>query len=175
MRTKKLYGINNNSNDVGVVRMYVTTCVTSNLQMNPNHLQQFLPNLHKWISVNQLFQAQLASSKRMVLWQTLRFTNKLWNEHNFEDGSSAKIIHNLHGDQQITHFRFMGNGSRYIRTHYAIAFIVNSIHVFSHLRLKSAIKDFKTSATAVTCAHNQWWHSKKERNISARAITCAQN
>ena len=35
--------------------------------------------------------------------------------------------------------RFMDNGSRYIRTHYAIAFIVNSIHVFSHLRLKSAI------------------------------------
>ena len=25
-------------------------------------------------------------------------------------------------------------------------------------------KGSKTSATAVTCAHNQWWHSKKERN-----------
>ena len=31
-----------------------------------------------------------------------------------------------------------------------IAFIVNSIHVFSHLRLKSEIK-----CAAVTCAHNQ--------------------
>ena len=47
MRTKNLYGINYNSNDVGVVRMYVTTCVTNNLQMNPIHLQQFLPTLHK--------------------------------------------------------------------------------------------------------------------------------
>ena len=40
--------------------------------------------------------------------------------------------------------RFMDNGSRYIRTHYAIAFIVNSIHVFSHLCLKSAIMHHKT-------------------------------
>ena len=69
----------------------------------------------------------------------------------------------------------MGNGSLYIHTHYALAFIVNSIHVFSHLRLKSAPEDFKTSSTAVTCAHNQWWHSKKERNIFAHAVTCAQN
>ena len=48
----------------------------------------------------------------------------------------------------------------------------------NHLRLKSAKnapQDFKTPATAVTCAHNQWWHSKKERNISACAVTCAQN
>ena len=37
---------NNKSNGVGVVRMYVTTCVTNKLQMNPVHLQQFLPNLH---------------------------------------------------------------------------------------------------------------------------------
>ena len=35
-----------------------------------------------------------------------------------------------------THFRFMGNRSRYIHTHYAIAFIVNSIYVFNHLRQK---------------------------------------
>ena len=28
---------------------------------------------------------------------------------------------------------------------------------------------------SLDCAHNQWWHSKKERNISARAVTCAQN
>ena len=28
MRTKNLYGINNNSNGVGVMRMYVMTCVT---------------------------------------------------------------------------------------------------------------------------------------------------
>ena len=41
MRTKNLHGINNksNSNSVGVVRMYVTTCVTNKLQMNPVHLQ----------------------------------------------------------------------------------------------------------------------------------------
>ena len=38
------------------------------------------------------------------------------------------------------HVRFMSNGRRYIHTHYAIAFAVNSIHVFSHLRQKSAIK-----------------------------------
>ena len=46
MRTKNLYGINNESNGVGAVRMYVTTCVTNELQMNPVHLQQFVPNLH---------------------------------------------------------------------------------------------------------------------------------
>ena len=34
----------------------------------------------------------LASSKRMVIWQTLRFTDKLWNKHNFEYGSSAKLF-----------------------------------------------------------------------------------
>ena len=34
----------------------------------------------------------------------------------------------------------MGNGSPYIHTHYAITFTVNSIHVFGHLHLKSAIK-----------------------------------
>ena len=45
MRTKNQYGINYRSNGVGVVRMYVTTCVTNKLQMNPVHLQQFLPNL----------------------------------------------------------------------------------------------------------------------------------
>ena len=33
------------SNGVGVVRMYVTTCVTNKLEMNPVHLQQFLLNL----------------------------------------------------------------------------------------------------------------------------------
>ena len=60
--------------------------------MNRVHLQQFLPNLHNWTSVNQLFQAQLPSSKRMEIWQTLRFTNKLWNEHNFVYGSSAKLF-----------------------------------------------------------------------------------
>ena len=43
---KYLYGINNKSSGVSVVRMYVTTCVTNKLQMNPVHLQQFLPNLH---------------------------------------------------------------------------------------------------------------------------------
>ena len=75
MRTKNLYGINNKSNGVGVVRMYVTT--TNKLQMNPAHLQQFLANLHNSTSVNQLFQAQLVSSKRMEIWQTLRFMNKL--------------------------------------------------------------------------------------------------
>ena len=89
-----MYGINNKSNGVGVVRMYVTTYVTNKLQMNHVHLQQFLPNLHNWTSVNQLFQAQLAFSKRMEIWQTLRFTNKLWNEHNFEYGSSAKLLGN---------------------------------------------------------------------------------
>ena len=39
MRTKNLYGINNKSNDVGVVRMYVTTCVTNKLQTFHNFLQ----------------------------------------------------------------------------------------------------------------------------------------
>ena len=92
MQTKNLYGINNKSNGLGVVRMYVTTWVTNKLQMNPVHLQQFLPNRHNWTSVNQLFQAQLVSSKRMKIWQILRFTNKLWNEHNFEFGSSAKLF-----------------------------------------------------------------------------------
>ena len=24
-------------------------------------------------------------------------------------------------------------------------------------------------------SHNQWWHSKREHNISARAVTCAHN
>ena len=62
--------------------------------MNPVHLQQFLPNLHNWTSVNQLYQAQMASSKRMEIWQKLRFTNKLWNVHNFEYGSSAKLFTN---------------------------------------------------------------------------------
>ena len=38
MRTKNLYGMNNKSNGVDVVRMYVTTCVTNKLQMNPIHL-----------------------------------------------------------------------------------------------------------------------------------------
>ena len=50
MRTKNLYGKNNKSNGVGVVRMYVTTCVTNKLQMNTVHLQQFLPNLRNWTS-----------------------------------------------------------------------------------------------------------------------------
>ena len=136
MRTKNVYGINNKSNGVGVMRMHITTCVTNKLQVNPVHLQQFLPNLLNWPSVNQLFQAQWASSKRMEICQTLRFTKKLWNEPN-----KCKIIHNLQEGQQInTHFRFMGNGSSYIHTHYAIALIVNSIFVFSHLHQKSAIK-----------------------------------
>ena len=80
IRTKNLYGINNKSNGV-----------TNKLQMNPVHPKQFLPNLHNWTSVNRLFQAQLASSKRMEIWQTSRFLKKLWNEHNFEYGSSAKL------------------------------------------------------------------------------------
>ena len=33
VRIKNLYGINNNSNGLCVVRMYVTTCVTNKLQM----------------------------------------------------------------------------------------------------------------------------------------------
>ena len=89
---KTVYGINNKSNGVGVVCMNVTTCVTNDHQMNPVNLQQFPPNLHNWTSVNQLFRAQLASSKRMEIWQTLRFTNKLWNEHTFECGSRAKLF-----------------------------------------------------------------------------------
>ena len=118
------------------LRYQLTPNILTMLQMNPLHLQQFLPNLHNWTSVNELFQAQLASWKRMEIWQTLRLTNKLWNEH-----FQRKIIHNLREGQHInTHFRFMGNGCRYVHRHYAIAFIVNSIHVFSHLRPKSAIK-----------------------------------
>ena len=35
------------------------------------------------------------------------------------------------GQQINTHFRFVGNASRYIHTHCAITFIVYSIHVFS--------------------------------------------
>ena len=46
MRTKNLYGKKNKSNGVGLLRMYVSTCVTNKLQMNPEHLQQFIPNLH---------------------------------------------------------------------------------------------------------------------------------
>ena len=61
--------------DKAEVRTYIMTCVTNKLQMNP--VQQFFPNLHNRTSVNQLFQAQLASSKRSEIWQTLRFTNKL--------------------------------------------------------------------------------------------------
>ena len=60
MRTKNLYGINSKSNSVE--GMYVTTCVTNKPQMNP---------------LRQLFLAQLATSKRLEIWQTLRFTNKL--------------------------------------------------------------------------------------------------
>ena len=45
MRTKNLNEINNKSNGVGIVRMYVTICVTDKLQMNPVHLQQVLLNL----------------------------------------------------------------------------------------------------------------------------------
>ena len=92
MQTKNLHGINNKSKGVGVVRMYVTTFVTNKLQVNPVHLLQFLPNLHNWTSLNQLFQVQLASSKRMVIWQTLRFTDKLWKEHTFEYESSAILF-----------------------------------------------------------------------------------
>jgi len=92
MQTKNLHGINNKSKGVGVVRMYVTTFVTNKLKINPVHQLQFLPNLHNWTSVNQLFQAQLACSKRMQIWQTLRFTNKLWKEHNFEYESSAILF-----------------------------------------------------------------------------------
>ena len=58
MRTKYLYGINNKSSGVSVVRIYVTTCVTNKLQMNLVHLQQFLPILHNWTSINQLFHAK---------------------------------------------------------------------------------------------------------------------
>ena len=145
MQTKNLYKINNKSNGVGVVRMYVTTWVTNKLQMNPVQLLQFLPNLQNWTSINQLFQAQLASSKRIEIWRTLRFKNELWKEHNFEYGSSANVftiyrkvnrsiptpsLWVTQESQQInTNSQFMGNGSRYIQTHYAIAFIVNSIHV----------------------------------------------
>ena len=74
MRTKNLRGINNKSNGVGVERMNVTTCVTNKLQMNPVHLQQFLQNLHNCTAANQLFRAQLVSSKRREIWQTLRIS-----------------------------------------------------------------------------------------------------
>ena len=58
---------------------YVCNDFRYQYEMNAVHLQQFLPNLHNWTAVNQLFQAQLASSKRMVIWRTLRFTDKLSN------------------------------------------------------------------------------------------------
>ena len=61
MQTKNVYGIIIKSNDV---------CI----------------DLRNWTSVNQLFQEQLASMKRMKNWQKLRYTNKLWNGHNFEYG-----------------------------------------------------------------------------------------
>ena len=112
--------------------------------MNLVHLQQFLPNLPNWTSANQLFQAQLASSKIMEIWETLRFTNRLWNEHNFEYGSSAKLFTIYIGQQINMHFWFMGNGSRNIHTHYVIFVIVDFIHVFSHLRLQSAIKCYRS-------------------------------
>ena len=67
MQTKNLHGIKNKCNGVGVVGMYVTACVTNKLQMNPVHVLQSLANLHNWTSVNQLFRAQFASSKRMEI------------------------------------------------------------------------------------------------------------
>ena len=139
MRTENLYGINNKSNSVGVVRMYVTTCGTNKLQMNPDHLQQFLPNLHNWTSVTQLFQAQLTSSKRMEIGRHCD------SRISYEKSITLNTVPAQNYSQYIymrinTHFRFMGNRSRYIHTHYAIAFIVNSIHVFNHLRQKWEIK-----------------------------------
>ena len=76
MRTKNLYGINNKSSGVGVVRMYVMTCVINKIQMNHVHLQQFLPYLHNCTSANQLFRAQFASSKSTEIWQTLRISSE---------------------------------------------------------------------------------------------------
>ena len=75
----------------------------------------------------------MASSKRLEIWQTLRFTNNLSHEHDFEYGSSAKLFILLHAEgQQINlHFRFVGNASLYILTHYANPFIAYSINVFS--------------------------------------------
>ena len=46
MRTLNLCEINNKSNGLGVLGVYVTTCVTNKLQMNPVHLQQFFPIDH---------------------------------------------------------------------------------------------------------------------------------
>ena len=121
-----------------IFSFFLTTCVTNKLQMNPVHLLLLLLNIHNWISVNQLFQAQLASSKRMEIWQTLRFTNKLWKEHNFEYGSSAKLFTDyMKVDRSYTLLVYVCRKS--LHTHHAIAFIVNSLRAVCHLRLKSAI------------------------------------
>ena len=66
---------------------------------------------------------------------------KLLKEYFYRGYPYAAIVSLLEKRRGVRmHVRFMGNGSRYIHTHYAIAFVVNSIHVFSQLRLKSAIK-----------------------------------
>ena len=67
---------------------------------------------------------------------------------------------NLHEGQQIDpRFRFMGNGSRYMHTHYAIAFIVNSIHFFCQLPKISDKMHHRTLKhslpQSLACAHNQ--------------------
>ena len=142
MRTKNLNGVKNKSNGVGVVRMYVTTWVTKKLQMNPVQLQQFLPNLRNWTSVNQLFQAQLASSKRMEFWQTLRFTNKLWNEHNFKYHSSVKLytIYMKVNRWISSSDLWVTEVVTYIRTTLLLLLLIPYMFYNSHLRLKSTIK-----------------------------------
>ena len=142
--------------------MYETACVTHKLQMSPVRLQQFLPNLQNWTSVNQLLQAQLASSKRMEIWQTLWFTNKSWNERDFEYG--FKIIHNLHeGQQNNTHLRFLSNASRYIigTTPFLLLFIpyiflVRMIINFRIAKEKERGGYYKAAATKRLSFFFQW-------------------
>ena len=72
----------------------------------------------------------------------------------------------------------MGNGSRYKHTHYAIAFIVDSIYVFSHLRLKSGIK-FTTRLPLPQSLVHIINHGIQRENATylppQSTVTCAQN
>ena len=72
----------------------------------------------------------------------------------------------------------MGNGSRYKHTHYAITFIVDCIHVFSHLRLKSGIK-FTTRLPLPQSLVHIIKHGIQRKNATylpaQSPVNCAQN
>ena len=177
IQTKNLYGISNKSNGVGVGRMYVTTCVTIKLQMNPVHLLQFLPNLRNWTSVNQLFQAQLAFLKRMEICQTLLFTNKLWKEHNFEYGPAQ----NYSQFDQYRSIRTPGlwvtEVVTYIRTTPLLLLLIP--YMFLVIKPKMHHKTLKhpppqSLVRTVTCAQNQW-HCTNLKHLLQQSIALKIN